>query len=91
MADRPQFNGLAERSLGLIETTVVYGRIQASHSFTGAQLLASASLWAEASYWTCNALNRTSTTAIPETKPPNEMWHGRPLGRTSSFRLATAR
>ena len=77
-ADSPQFNGVAERALGLIETAAMAGRIQARELYPGAQLPAIDSLWAEASHWACDALNRTATTANPESKSPYEMWYGRP-------------
>ena len=37
-ADSPQFNGVAERALGLIETAAVAGRFHARELFPGAQL-----------------------------------------------------
>ena len=37
-ADSPQFNRVAERPLGLIETAAVAGRIQAREVLPGAQL-----------------------------------------------------
>ena len=43
-ADSPQFNGVAERALGLIETAVIADRIQARELFPGAQLPATESL-----------------------------------------------
>ena len=77
-ADSPQFNGVAERALGLIETAAMAGRIQARELFPGAQLPATESLWAEASHWACDALNRTATSANPANKSPYEMWYGEP-------------
>ena len=56
-ADSPQFNGVPERALGLIETAAMAGRVQARKLFPGAQLPATESLWAEASHWACDALN----------------------------------
>ena len=50
-ADNPQFNGVAERALGLIVTAAIAGRIQAREIFPGVQLPATKSLWAEASHW----------------------------------------
>ena len=52
-AGSPEFNGVAERALGLIETAAMAGRIQARELFPGAQLPATESLWAEASHWAC--------------------------------------
>ena len=47
-ADSHQFNGAAERPLGLIETAAMAGRIQARELFPGARLPTADSLWAEA-------------------------------------------
>ena len=77
-ADSAQFSGVTEHTLGLIETAAMAGRIQARELFPGAQLPATASLCAEVSHWTCDALNRTATTADPESKSPHEMWHDSP-------------
>ena len=46
-ADSPQFNGVAERALGLIETAAMAGRMQARELLPGAQLPAAESFWAE--------------------------------------------
>ena len=43
-ADSPQFNGVAERALGLIETAAMTDRTQSQKLFPSAQLLATASL-----------------------------------------------
>ena len=68
-ADSPQFNGVA----------AMVGRIQARELLPGAQSPATESLWAEASHWACNALNRTATSADPANNSPYEMWYGNPL------------
>ena len=75
-ADSPHFNGVAERALRLIETAAIAGLIQANEFFPGAELPSTASLWAEAFHWACDALNRTAMTANPERKTPHELWHG---------------
>ena len=54
------------------------GRIQARELLPGARLPATQSLWAEASHWACDALNRTATSANPANKSPYEMWYGNP-------------
>ena len=77
-ADSPQYNGVAERALGLIEKAAMAGRIQAHELFPNVQLPATESLWAEASHWACDALNRTATSANPANKSPYEMWYGNP-------------
>ena len=77
-AGSPQFNGVAERALGLIKTAAMACRIQAHELFHGAQLPATESLWAEASHWACDALNRAATSADPRNKSPYEMWCGTP-------------
>ena len=76
--DSPQFNGVAERALDLIETATMAGRIQARKIVPGAQLPSTESWWAEASHWACDAFNRTATSAKPANKSPCEMWFGKP-------------
>lgn len=71
-ADSPQFDGVVERALGLIDTAAMAGRIQDREFFPGAQLPATASMWTEACHWACDVLNRT-TTANRESKPPYDM------------------
>ena len=71
------FNGVAEHALGLIETATMNGGPNpGSRDFCGAQIPPTASLWAKASHWARGALNRTATTANPESNSPREMWHG---------------
>ena len=77
-ADSPQFNGVVERALGLIEMAAMAGRIQTREFFPRAHLPETESLWAQASHWACNALNRTATTVKPENNSPYEMWYGNP-------------
>ena len=72
-ADRPQFNGVVKRALGLIKTAAMPGRIQARELFPGAKLPATESLSAEASHQACDVLNRTPTSANPANKSPYEM------------------
>ena len=50
-ADSPQFNGVPERALGLVETAAMTGRIHGREFFPGAQSPATESLWAEPSQW----------------------------------------
>ena len=75
-ADSPQFKGISERAPGLIRTTTMADRIQASELSTGARLPATASSWAEAPHWVCHALNCAATTADPERMSPHDVWHG---------------
>ncbi|CAB1105045.1 unnamed protein product [Ectocarpus sp. CCAP 1310/34] len=75
-AHSPEYNGVAERALGLIKDAALAARIQAPTLYPGAPNYPS--LWAEAIAWSCNALNCTSTTSNPEKKSPYEMWHGHP-------------
>ena len=64
----PQINGVAEPTLGLIEMAAMAVRIWLREHFPGAQLPEEELLWAEASHWACNALNRTETPANPANK-----------------------
>ena len=62
------------------------GRIQAYELFPGVQLTATESLWAEASHWACDALNRKATPASPAKKSLYDMWCGNPPpGGTPTF------
>ena len=72
-ADSPQSNGVAERALGLIETAAMAGRIQARELVPEAHLPAT-----ESSYWECDALNCTATSANPTNKSLYEMCYGTP-------------
>ena len=74
--DTPQYNGVAERGLALIETCQQAARIQAAALYPTGDVPKTESLWAEASSWACDAMNRTATSANPERKSPHELWHG---------------
>ena len=78
-ADRPKYNGVAERALGLINDAAVAARIQATELYPNAPNYPS--LWAEAASWACHVLNCTATTANPGDKSPYEMWYGSPPPR----------
>ena len=52
----PQFNGVAERGLGVIETAAMAARIQAKVLFGHVQLPETDKLWAEAMHWACEAI-----------------------------------
>ena len=68
----PQFNGVAERGLGMIETAAKAARIQAKVLFGHVQLPETDKLWAEAMHWACEAINHTAC-SNPDSKSPNEM------------------
>ena len=56
----PQYNGVAERGLGLIEEAALAARVQAEVLFGHLQLPKTDRLWAEAMHWACEALNHTA-------------------------------
>ena len=60
-ADSPEYNGVAERGLAMIESAALAARIQASELFPGFDIPEKPSLWAEAMSWACDANNRTDT------------------------------
>ena len=62
-ANSPEYNGVAERGLAVIESAALAARIQAS-------------LWAQAISWTCDAYNRTVTVANPGNRSPHEIFYG---------------
>ena len=76
-ANSPQFNGVAERGIAMIESTGKAALIQAKCMFAGMGIPLRDSLWAAQAYWACNALNFTATKANPKCKSPYEMWYGR--------------
>ena len=76
-ADSPEYNGVAERGLAMIESAALAARIQASELFPGFNVPEGPSLWAEAMSWACDAYNRTATVANPENRSPYEMFYGK--------------
>ena len=75
-ADSPEYNGVAERRLAMIESAAPAARIQASELFPEFEIPVKPSLWAEAMSWACDAYNRTATVANPGNRPPHEMFYG---------------
>ena len=67
----PQFNGVAERGLGMIETAAMAARIQAKVLFGHVQLPETDKLWAEAMHWACEEINQTACSSNPDSKSPN--------------------
>ena len=66
----PQYNGVAERTLGLLrDKTVALLR--------GVTEGASERLWAEAMAYACDMSNKCVTDSLDHDKTPYEMWHGR--------------
>ena len=67
----PQYNGVAERTLGLLrDKTVALLR--------GVTEGASERLWAEAMAYACDMSNKCVTDSPDHDKTPYEMWHSRP-------------
>ena len=75
-AQGPELNGVAERTLGIIQNAALAARIQAPIIFPHVALPPSETFWAEAVHWACETLNRTATTSNPDNKSPHEMWYG---------------
>ena len=66
----PQYNGVAERTLGLLrDKTVALLR--------GVTEGASERLWAEAMAYACDMSNKCVADSLDHDKTPYEMWHGR--------------
>ena len=76
-ADSPQFNGVAERGIAMIESAGKAAIIQAGLNFRGMGIPSGNSLWAAQAYWACHALNSTAVTSNPRCMTPYEMWHGK--------------
>lgn len=62
-AKSPEFKGVAERGLGVIEKAALAARIQAPIIFPHVVLPPSERLRAESIHWVCDALNHTATVA----------------------------
>ena len=77
-ADSPQYNGVAERQIAIIEAAGLAARIQAAAKYPNEVFPRGESLWAEQAHWACHALNCTATSAYPGYKSPHEMWFGSP-------------
>ena len=77
-ADSPQYNGVAERQIAIIEAADLAARIQATSKYPNEVFPCGESLWAEQAHWACHALNCTATSAKPGYKSPHEMWFGSP-------------
>ena len=75
-ADFPQYNGVAQRQIAIIEAAGLATRIQAAARYPNEIFPCGESLWAEQAHWACHALNRTGTSANPGFKSPHEMWFG---------------
>ena len=75
-ADSPEYNGVVERGLAMIESAALAARIQASELLPGYSIPEGASFWAEAVDWACDAYNRTATVANSGNRSPHEMFYG---------------
>ena len=69
--DSPEFNGVAERRIAMVESAGLPAHLQAIAENSGAPK--GVSMWPERAFWACDALNRTATSANPENKSPFEM------------------
>ncbi|CAN0395530.1 unnamed protein product, partial [Discosporangium mesarthrocarpum] len=75
-ADHPQLNGVVERGLGFVEAAQLSARLQAHDLYSHVVTLPPHErLWAEASLWAADAINRTATTANPGKQSPFEMFY----------------
>ena len=77
-ADSPEYNGVAERQIGIIEAAGLAARIQAEELYPNENFPRGENMWAEQAHWACHAINCTATTANPGWKTPHEMWFGSP-------------
>ena len=75
-ADSPQYNGVAERQIAIIEAAGLAAGIQAAAKYPNEGFSRGERLWAEQVHWACHALNCTATSANPGFKSPHEMWFG---------------
>ena len=85
-ADSPQYNGVAERQIAIIEATVLASRTQAAAKYPNEVCPRGESLWAEQAHWACHALNCRTISANPVLKSPHEIWFASPpTNRPSPF------
>ena len=64
-ADSPQYNGVAERKIPILEAAGLAAMIQAVAKHPNEGFRRGESLWAEQAHWACHALNCTATLANP--------------------------
>ena len=76
-ADRPQFNGVVERGIAMIESASKAAIIQAGLNFSGMGIPSGNSLWAAQAYWACHTLNSAATPNNPRCMTPYEIWCGK--------------
>ena len=75
-ADPPQYDGVAERQIAIIEAAGLAARIQAAAKYPNEVCPRGGSLWAEQTHWACRALNCMATSGNPGFKSPHKMWFG---------------
>ncbi|CAM9415846.1 unnamed protein product, partial [Sphacelaria rigidula] len=56
-ADSLQYNGVAERAIGIIKSAGLVAKIQASETYPNHNNSSSKNLWVEQANWACHALN----------------------------------
>ena len=65
----------------MLEAAALAARIQAPILFPNVELPSSDYFWTEDMSWACHTFNCSTTTSIPDSKSPHEMWHGSPPRR----------
>ena len=75
-ADNPEYDGLAEGGLVMIESAALAARVQASELFPGYSIPEGPSLCVEAMNWACDAYNRTAIVANSGNRSPHEIFYG---------------
>ena len=75
-ADSPEYSGVVERGLAMIESAALVAIIRAPELFPGCSTPEGPSLWAEAMNWGCDAYNRTATVANIGNRSPHETFYG---------------
>lgn len=72
----PQYNGVTEHGLGIIQSTAQSPRIYGSFLSHDASVPKYRKLWAEAVACECDSMNRTATIANPNCLTPYGLWRG---------------
>lgn len=76
-ADSPPLNVVAERCLGIIESTSLAARIQTPLRFPRVNVQTNESLWSEAALWSCKYLNKSASFINLDCISPDESWYGK--------------
>ena len=76
-ASCPEYSGVAERALGIIQNASIYSVVQAPIFFPTSNFQHQKRSGLRQCNGSAKALNRTATTSNSSNKLPHEMWYGK--------------